>query len=60
MAQSAKLATRAARMQSSGVPGRIQVAPSTWEILRGAFAFEERTVEVKGIGAMTTYLLISP
>jgi adenylate cyclase len=60
MAQSAKLATRAARMQSSGVPGRIQVAPSTREILRDAFAFEERTVEVKGLGAMTTYLLVSP
>ncbi len=50
----------AARMQSSGVPGRIQVAPSTWERLRAAFTFEERTVEVKGIGAMTTYLLIAP
>jgi adenylate cyclase len=53
-------ANTAARMQSSGVPGRIQVAPSTREILRGTFAFEERTVEVKGIGAMTTYLLVSP
>ena len=53
-------ANTAARMQSSGVPGRIQVAPSTWERLRAAFTFEERTVEVKGIGAMTTYLLIAP
>jgi guanylate cyclase len=50
----------AARMQSSGVPGRIQVASSTWEELRDGFDFEERTVEVKGIGAMRTYLLIAP
>ena len=53
-------ANTAARMQSSGVPGRIQVAPSTWERLRDAFASEERQVEVKGMGAMTTYLLIAP
>ena len=36
-------ANTAARMQSSGVPGRIQVAPSTWERLRDVFTFEERT-----------------
>ena len=51
-------ANTASRMQSSGVPGRIQVAPSTWERLRTAFTFEERQVEIKGIGAMTTYLLV--
>ncbi|MGH2429098.1 MAG: adenylate/guanylate cyclase domain-containing protein [Candidatus Limnocylindria bacterium] len=46
------------RMQSSGVPGRIQVAPSTRELLRDSFRFEEREpVEVKGLGPMTTYLL---
>jgi len=49
----------AARMQSSGVPGRIQIAPLTWETLRDTFAFEERTVDVKGMGLMTTYLLIA-
>ena len=48
----------ASRMESSGVPGRIQVAPSTFALLRDAFTFEERTgVEVKGVGVMTTYLL---
>jgi guanylate cyclase len=50
----------ASRMESSGVPGRIQVAPSTWILLRDASAvwFEEReAVEVKGLGWMTTYLL---
>jgi guanylate cyclase len=50
----------ASRMESSGVPGRIQVAPSTWELLSGspAYSFEAREpIEVKGLGTMTTYLL---
>ena len=48
----------ASRMESSGVPGRIQVAPSTWALLHESFSFEEREqVEVKGLGLMTTYLL---
>jgi adenylate cyclase len=48
----------ASRMESSGVPGRIQVAPSTYALLRDAFSFEQREpIEVKGLGPMTTYLL---
>jgi adenylate cyclase len=50
----------ASRMESSGMPGRIQVAPSTWERLRESptFTFESREpIEVKGLGLMTTYLL---
>jgi guanylate cyclase len=48
----------AARMQSSGVPGRIHLAPSTRDLLGSQCAVEEREpVEVKGIGPMTTYLL---
>jgi adenylate cyclase len=48
-------------MQSSGVPGRIQVAQSTRDLLRDDCAFEEREpVEVKGLGPMTTYLLAEP
>ena len=48
----------ASRMQSSGVPGRIQVAQSTRDLLLGEYAFEEREpVDVKGFGPMTTYLL---
>jgi adenylate cyclase len=48
----------ASRMESAGVAGRIQVAPSTWELLRDRFAFEAREpMEVKGLGRMTTYLL---
>jgi class 3 adenylate cyclase len=49
----------AARMQSSGVSGRIQVAASTHALLRDSLSFEEREpVEVKGLGPMTTYLLV--
>lgn len=48
----------ASRMQSSGVPGRIHVAPSTRALLGDGYVFEERgPVEVKGLGPMTTYLL---
>lgn len=48
----------AARMQSSGIPGRIQVAASTRELLGDGWLFEEREpVDVKGLGPMTTYLL---
>jgi adenylate cyclase len=47
----------ASRMESSGVPGRINVAGSTRELLGDRWSFEERRVEVKGLGEMTTYLL---
>ena len=47
----------AARMESSGIPGRIQVAPTTWTALRDEYLFERRELDVKGLGPMTTYLL---
>ena len=48
----------ASRMQSSGVPGRIHLAPSTRAVVGDAERVEEREpVEVKGVGRMTTYLL---
>jgi guanylate cyclase len=52
----------ASRMESSSnEPGRIRVAPSTWELLRHSHSFEEREpVEVKGIGIMSTYIYIEP
>ncbi|HEY8168210.1 MAG TPA: adenylate/guanylate cyclase domain-containing protein [Candidatus Limnocylindrales bacterium] len=53
----------ASRMESSGVPGRIQVATSTWALLRtdSSLAFERReAVDVKGMGRLTTYLLTDP
>ncbi|HXI45129.1 MAG TPA: adenylate/guanylate cyclase domain-containing protein [Candidatus Acidoferrales bacterium] len=48
----------AARMESSGVPGRIHVAASTRALLDDSFGFEERQLEVKGLGQMTTYLVV--
>jgi class 3 adenylate cyclase len=51
----------AARMQSSGVAGRIQVASSTYDLLRDSWAFEALPPsDVKGLGPMTTYLAAMP
>jgi adenylate cyclase len=53
----------ASRMESSGVPGRIQITDSTRELLADAAAeagfepTEARDLEVKGLGRMRTYLL---
>jgi adenylate cyclase len=49
----------ASRMESTGEPGKIQVAPTTRELLGERFAFEERgTVEVRGKGSMHTWWLL--
>jgi len=49
----------ASRMESTGVPGRIQVTKSVIEgVPEGAFKFEARgEVEVKGKGRMETFFL---
>jgi adenylate cyclase len=48
----------ASRMESSGIPGSIQVTLSTWERVRDRYPWQLReNVEVKGKGPMTTYLL---
>jgi adenylate cyclase len=47
----------AARMESSGVPGRIQVAASTAALLDDRWTLEPREVDVKGLGPMRTYLI---
>lgn len=48
----------ASRMESSGVPDRIQVSASTWEHLRDRYDFEARgDIDVKGIGSVKAYLL---
>jgi class 3 adenylate cyclase len=48
----------ASRMESHGVPGAIQVTGRVMERLRGTYRLEPRgTVEVKGKGAMPTWLL---
>lgn len=48
----------ASRMESQGVPGKIQVTETIYEKLKHAFAFEPRgTIDVKGKGKMVTYWL---
>jgi class 3 adenylate cyclase len=47
----------AARMESSGIPGRIHLAGSTRALLADRYRFDVRDLDVKGLGAMTTYLV---
>ncbi len=48
----------ASRMESSGLPGKIQVTEATYERLKDQYQFEKRgQVSVKGRGDMTTYWL---
>jgi len=47
----------ASRMESSGLPNQIQIAASTRALLGDALPWTERSVEIKGKGRMTTYLL---
>jgi class 3 adenylate cyclase len=47
----------AARMESYGVPGMVQLAPSTRELLDNTIPVTLRTVDVKGKGVMATYLV---
>ena len=50
----------ASRMESSGVPGRIQVTERVRERLAGGFDLRSRgEIEVKGKGSMNTYFLES-
>lgn len=49
----------ASRMESSGVPGAIQVTAATYAHLHTDYRLEERgAVQVKGKGDMQTYLLV--
>ena len=48
----------AARMESHGLPGRIQVSAAFHDLTRDEFVFEERgTLAIKGVGEVRTYLL---
>jgi adenylate cyclase len=50
----------ASRMESTGVPGQIQISKSTYELIKDRFACEPRgAVPVKGKGEMETYVLVS-
>ncbi|MEG4502075.1 adenylate/guanylate cyclase domain-containing protein [Microcoleus sp. F6_B4] len=49
----------AQRMESSGIPGEIQVTAAVYDRLKDKFLFTKRgTVEIKGKGEMIVYLLV--
>jgi adenylate cyclase len=49
----------ASRMESHGLPGRIQVSEAYRELVLDAFEFEERgTTDIKGLDAAKTYFLV--
>lgn len=48
----------ASRMESQGVPGKIQVTEVTYQLLKQKYCFQERGfVDIKGKGEMRTYFL---
>ncbi|HEX6286287.1 MAG TPA: adenylate/guanylate cyclase domain-containing protein, partial [Acidimicrobiia bacterium] len=49
------------RMETSGIPGRIQLTESTCRLVQDWFECEERgQVEIKGKGPTTTWFLVGP
>ncbi|MGL5192472.1 MAG: adenylate/guanylate cyclase domain-containing protein [Chroococcales cyanobacterium] len=49
----------ASRMESHGIPGKIQVSETTYHLLQHQYKFEERgLIEIKGKGEMNTYFLM--
>ncbi len=51
----------ASRMESTGVPGEIQVTEDVFKKLENSYSFKKRGMTaVKGKGEMTTYLLLKP
>ena len=51
----------ASRMESHGLPNRIQVSESTYELLKDRYAFgDPQEMDIKGKGTMPTYFLLGP
>jgi class 3 adenylate cyclase len=51
----------ASRMESHGVPGRIQTSVEVYRRLKDEFEFEPRgKIEIKGKGPMETYFILGP
>ncbi|KAL0488155.1 adenylate cyclase [Acrasis kona] len=48
----------ASRMESTGLPGRVQTSRQTYERIHDLFKFEERQVEAKGKGFLTAYVVV--
>ncbi len=49
----------ASRLESMGVPGRIQVSAATRELLDDSIAVEQRELDIKGMGQVTAFLIAS-
>jgi class 3 adenylate cyclase len=51
----------AARMESHGEAGRVQISDATHDLVKDRFQFEpRRTISVKGKGTMSTWFVASP
>jgi adenylate cyclase len=51
----------AARLETTGVPGRIHVSEDTRRLTGEAFEYESRgPVQLRGLGPMNTYLVVQP
>jgi class 3 adenylate cyclase len=49
----------ASRMESTGLPGRIQVSTATAQLIRDHYTLESRgPVAIKGIGEVETFLIV--
>ncbi|HET7506681.1 MAG TPA: adenylate/guanylate cyclase domain-containing protein, partial [Kofleriaceae bacterium] len=49
----------ASRMESHGVPGRIQLSEATCQLLDDSVELEQRgPIDIKGKGEMQTYLVV--
>ena len=47
------------RMESSGVPGKVQISEETYEAVKDKYETTERgTITVKGMGQVKTYILV--
>jgi hypothetical protein len=48
------------RMESHGVPGKIQISRATYELTKDGFVCEPRgRIEVKGVGQVETWFLLA-
>ncbi len=51
----------ASRLESQGLPDRVQISDATWALVRERFDFDAPgTIVLRGRGPMTTYLVIDP
>ena len=50
----------ASRMESTSMPGRVQISPATYEAIKNDFVVEDGgLMECKGLGEILTHLLVS-